>query len=439
MPSLTISQNRRYLQRPDGAPFFYLGDTAWELFHRLNREEADSYLTNRAQKGFTVIQAVVLAEFNGLAAPNAYGHIPLIDNDPMKPNEEYFAHVDYIVNRATELGMFIGMLPTWGDKVADNIWGDGPEVFTPENARSFGEFLGKRYRNNAIIWILGGDRPADTEFKLEGWRAMVAGIKAGDGGNHLMTYHPWGSRSSSEYVHNEPWLDFNMMQSGHVAKDLPNHEMIAKDYALTPIKPTIDGEPRYEDHPVSFDQKNGWFDAYDVRQATYWGLLAGGCGITYGCHDIWQFLTPLRHPVSHARTPWQTAIDLPGSFQMQHARNLYESRPFTKLVPDQSPIVFGDGNGADHILSARAEDGSFMFLYMAAGNPVAVDMTKISGDMAVAHWYNPRTGEATLIGNLPTIGAQFFTPPTPHYRGCGDWVLVLDDAAQHFPTPGAKA
>ncbi|MDQ3534164.1 MAG: DUF4038 domain-containing protein, partial [Bacteroidota bacterium] len=122
---ITISSNNRYLQA-EGTPFFYLGDTAWELFHRLNREEATEYLQNRAEKGFNVIQAVVLAELDGLNTPNAYGHLPLIDNDPTKINNDYFEHVDFIVNKAEELGLYIGMLPTWGDKF-NKKWGVGPE------------------------------------------------------------------------------------------------------------------------------------------------------------------------------------------------------------------------------------------------------------------------------------------------------------------------
>ena len=31
-----VSDNRRFLLDQFGKPFFYLGDTAWELFHRLN-------------------------------------------------------------------------------------------------------------------------------------------------------------------------------------------------------------------------------------------------------------------------------------------------------------------------------------------------------------------------------------------------------------------
>jgi len=38
---LKINDNKRFIVKVDGSPFFYLGDTAWELFHRLNREEAD--------------------------------------------------------------------------------------------------------------------------------------------------------------------------------------------------------------------------------------------------------------------------------------------------------------------------------------------------------------------------------------------------------------
>src|SRR4051794_4614401 len=97
---LQVSANRRYLQFEDGTPFFYMADTAWELFHRLNREEANRYLEDRARKGFTVIQAVALSELDGLTAPNAYGAAPLIGGNPSRPNPEYFAHVDFIVQRA---------------------------------------------------------------------------------------------------------------------------------------------------------------------------------------------------------------------------------------------------------------------------------------------------------------------------------------------------
>src|SRR5262250_1537284 len=63
---LTVTADGHFLQYEDGTPFFWLGDTGWELFHRLTKDEIARYLENRHQKGFTVIQAVILAEFSGL-------------------------------------------------------------------------------------------------------------------------------------------------------------------------------------------------------------------------------------------------------------------------------------------------------------------------------------------------------------------------------------
>ena len=144
---LRVSDNHRYLVTADNKPFFWLGDTAWELFHRLTREETEKYLRDRAEKKFTVIQAVVLAEMDGLNIPNAYGETPLENNDPTKPREAYFQHVDFVIDKANQFGLHIALLPTWGDKVFKDRWGVGPEIFNPNNARVYGKWIGNRYKN----------------------------------------------------------------------------------------------------------------------------------------------------------------------------------------------------------------------------------------------------------------------------------------------------
>ena len=150
---LRVSKNNGYLVKEDGTPFFYLGDTTWELFHRLNREEADLYLRDRASKGFNVIQAVLLAEINGLTEPNAYGQLPLINFDPSRPNEKYFEHVDYIINKAREMDMYVAVLPTWGAHVVKEHHPLFPnkQIFNALNASTYGQFLGKRYRDNPNV------------------------------------------------------------------------------------------------------------------------------------------------------------------------------------------------------------------------------------------------------------------------------------------------
>lgn len=438
LPSrLKVSQNHRYLVKEDGSPFFYLGDTAWELFHRLNREEADRYLTDRAHKRFTVIQAVVLAETDGLTDPNAYGDLPLLNRDPASPNEAYFKHVDYIVQKAEALGLYIGLLPTWGDKVGDRTEAAGPLIFTPENAKVYGAFLGRRYKNNAIIWILGGDRAPDTETKRAIWRAMAAGLREGDGGAHLITFHPPGARSSAEWLHNEDWLDFNMMQNGHNT-DTDVWNRIAVDYARTPTKPIVDGEPLYEDHPIAFNaREHGYSNAADIRKFAYWDLFSGACGYTYGNHSVWQMNSPRKSPVNGPLNYWYDAIDHPGARQVQYLRSLIQSRPTEGRVPDQSLLASDPSAGGKHIQAARALDGSYALIYIPASRPFSIRLEKITGSKVRAWWFNPRTGAATLIGEYAHTGETIhvFTPPDAGENV--DWVLVLDDASHGFPTPGA--
>jgi len=110
MQKLRVSPNGRFLVYEDESPFYWFGDTAWELFHRSTRQDAELYLDKRKSQRFSLIQAVVLAEENGIRSPNAYGHLPLVDEDPAKQNEEYFRHVDWIVQQANSRGLFLGPL-----------------------------------------------------------------------------------------------------------------------------------------------------------------------------------------------------------------------------------------------------------------------------------------------------------------------------------------
>lgn len=427
---LRVSENRRFLVQADGRPFFYLGDTAWELFHRCTLAEADRYLRDRAAIGFTVVQAVALAELGGLTEPNPNGDLPLFDNDPARPNDAYFRHVDAIIARADELGLHVGLLPTWGDKW-NQKWGQGPEIFTPENARVYGEWLGRRYRDAPIIWILGGDRPIETENHRGIIEAMARGLRGGDEGRHLIAFHPKGSETSARYFHETDWLDFNMWQSGH-NRNRDNWACIAADYALSPPKPCMDAEPGYEDHPDSFDLNKGYLDDYDNRKAAYWALFAGAHGHTYGCHPVWQMLQSDRKAISFARRPWTEALHLPGSGQMRHVRSLLESRPFLTRLPDQALVASEEGVGTDHVQATRDQSGSYALVYVPSGKPITVDLTRLSGETLKAHWYDPRWGVARPMEDVARSGAHEFTPPS----GGPDWVLCLDDAAKGYPQPG---
>ncbi len=443
LPRLKVSENGRHLVTERGEPFFWLGDTAWELFHRLDREEARLYLENRAERRFNVVQAVVLAELDGLNTPNPYGHVPLLDNDPTRPNEAYFEHVDWIVRKANSLGIYVGMLPSWGDKWNKGSWGVGPEIFTPENAEAYGEWLGRRYRDAGIVWILGGDRPVATDVHRAIITAMARGLRTGDGGAHLITFHPPGGAGSAQWFHDEPWLDFNMRQNGHVLEYTGQYDKTREDYGRTPVKPVLDGEPIYEDHPISFQpDRLGHSIAADVRRPLYWDLFNGAFGHTYGHHSVWQMWAPGRTPVNHPLMPWHEAIDRPGAAQMQHGRALIESRPAADRVPDLDILVTDrvptsvPGAGRYRFAALRDAEGAWAMVYFPVGRAVSVRLAKISGPEVRAWWFNPRAGTASVIGTFDNNGERTFEPPN---RGeLLDWVLVLDDARKGFPPPGSR-
>lgn len=429
---LVVSENNRYLEFEDGTPFFWLGDTAWELFHRLSKKEAETYLENRREKGFTVIQAVILAELDGLRTPNSEGELPLVEGDPRRINEAYFDHVDWVIRKAEEKGMFIGLLPTWGDKV-DKQWGVGPVIFNEENAHAYGEIVGKRYRDFPnIIWINGGDRlGGGANFPV--WNALAEGIREHDN-NHLMTYHPQGGNSSSRWFHDQDWLDFNMIQTGHGERSYAAYiKLVIPDYERSPVKPAFDGEPRYEDHPHAWmPDVLGWFDDADVRQAAYWNLFSGGFGHTYGCHSIWQMLAPGRNPVGSARNHWYDGLDLPGAWDMIHIRRLMESRPLTERVPFQEFVRNSYMPETDYIVATRGKD--YAMVYIPTGWGAALDLDLCGWKEARGWWYNCRSGEAIDLGKLEMSGNRTFAPVTGG-RG-NDWVLVLDNASTLFAPPG---
>jgi hypothetical protein len=425
--TIRVSANSRYLEYPDGTPFFWLGDTAWELFHRLNREEADVYLQDRANKGITVIQAVALSELEGETRPNTYGDFPLLNKDPSKPNEAYFKHVDYIVDKAASLGLHIGFLPTWGI-----YWKTDPEnkrkLFTPENARKYGEFLGKRYIDKPVIWILGGDHNPENDLEKSIIEAMAEGLRSGDKGTHLITFHPRGPGRSSDFFHNSTMLDLNMYQSSHAAHGFDNGIFAEMDYMLTPIKPTLDGEPRYENLMAGFyyqgNNPSDKFTNYDARTAAWWSILGGACGHTYGNSNIWQMWKEGEKNIIGANIPWYEAINHPGSYEMMHLRRFFESRQWQKLCPAQELILDGPKSGPAKIRVAIADDRSFLVAYSPMGEPFTINLDSLVSNHITVKWFDPRYGTYYNFQQADVLSVKTFTPPN---SGNGnDWVLVID-------------
>jgi len=442
--ALRISDDHRSVIRSDGTPWFWLGDTAWDLFARLSRDECTQYFANRSGKGFTVIQAVLAMGIHEFNAPNAYGDRPFRagTTDPDLRNESnYWTHVDFMLDAAQKEGLYLGLLPLWGYDFVAGKQG-APVMFDRERGTDYARFLAERYgKTPNVVWINGGDvagdenGPGDTET----WNAIGKTIRSVDP-EHLITYHPAGRHSSSECFADEPWLDFNMIQSGHKRLGFRNDEMIDRDYERSPVKPVLDAEPCYESHPVAHRTTNGFFNEYDARRAAYLSLFSGSFGHTYGHVNMWRFTvagTRLRtQRFDMLDLDWQRVMEFPGAIQMTYVRNLMFSRPQTGRIPAQHLLAANvDGDGLQR---ATLGDG-FAFVYAPEGDDISIDGSGLTWGDCVCSWYDPRTGTsrpATPAGSVQAGGGTIgFSPPGQPYRG-NDWVLVVDDATRGFAAPG---
>jgi hypothetical protein len=269
---------------------------------------------------------------------------------------------------------------------------------------------------------------------------MARGIREATSGKCLISYHPWGgSNSTSQWLGGESWLDINMFQSGHGnGHDTPCWQLVTRDRGTLPIRPTLDGEPNYEDHPVNpwpkWNPDNGYFRAYDVRKQTFRSVFAGACGVTYGHHAVWQFMSAREVAINYPDRGWINAIDRPGAFQVGYLRRLVESRPMAGRLPDSTLIASGQGQGGEHMEAYRGADSSFAMIYLPVGKTFSVRASSISGLSFIAWWFNPRDGSAQKIGQLKKSALLTFTPPDTGLEK--DWVLVIDDERAHYKPPG---
>ena len=438
---LMISSNNRYLQFENGSPFFWLGDTGWLVPQHLDRSEVEYYFNKCRRAGYNMVQIQVM---DAVPSYNIYGQQSLPYGwDFTKADPEgvysYWDHLDYIVRKAEQNGIYIGMVAIWGSQVqSGNI--------NAEQAKAYGKFLAERYKNNPnIIWIMGGDIQGNIHPEV--WNALATSIKSIDN-KHLMTFHPRGRYTSAKWWSKASWMDFHTFQSGHRKygqrmgnKEYPIPDSTEEDnwmyvdstWAYKPIKPVLDDEPSYEDIPKGLHDANEarWQD-YDVRRYAYWSVFAGSCGHTYGHNAVMQMLKP-GYPTGYGSDgtvkAWYQGLEDPGYNQMQYLSDLMLSFPFFERIPDQSIIVGKNGMKYDRLIATRGKDYLMVFNYNS--NVMKIDLRKISGKKKLLWWFNPSDGAISFIGTADNTIITM-SPQIEKTDKINDRVLIAIDAEKNY-------
>ena len=432
LPRIKVSENQHYFVTDTGKPFFWLGDTAWLLFGKLDRAGVENYFQDRKEKGFNVVQVMILHTLN---MTNMYGDTALINEDISKPlitsgndfknpvEYDYWDHIDYVLDVAQKNGIYVAMVPVWGTNVAK-----GNKV-NEDQALKYAQFLADRYKNRTnVIWLNGGDTKGNEFQNI--WNTIGTTIKNSNP-EALMTFHPFGRTDSSDNFQNAKWLDFNMFQSGHRTYDQDtlqnsfkedNYKYVQRDLTLKPIKPTLDGEPSYEGIPHGLHDtlQPKWTDN-DVRRYGYWSVFAGAAGYTYGHSAVMQMFRKGDKAAYGNKVLWSAAINAPGAQQIGYLKKLILDFPYMESVADQS-LVANQGKKYDYLAAARGKNYALVYTYN--GRKIIVNMGKIAGKKVKANWYNPRNGNTTKIGIFANKGTQEFQPSGKKEDG-NDWVLIL--------------
>jgi len=410
---LHVEPGKRYLVDADGKPFLIQGDSPWSLIVQLNQAEVDLYLDDRRARGFnTLLVNLIEHRFANNAPNNVYGQGPfLTPGDYSTPNEQYFAHADWVLSRAAQKGFLVLLVPSY---VGYNGGNEGWYSEMVENGstklRNYGRYLGQRYRSfTNIVWTYGGDwNPPDSSAL----RAIAEGIREFDT-RALGSAHCGNGTAAIEYWGAESWLNVNnVYTSGPVYSDA------LRQYQRPEQMPFFLIESIYEnEHDVTIRQ---------IRTQAYHALLSGAAGQVFGNHPIWHFNGPGLFPNT---ITWQQALGGPGSQSMSHVWEFFSSLEWWTLSPDaaNATLVAGLGSGQDRAVAALSTNRSLAVAYVPTVRDVSINLGQMAGPTVSARWYDPSNGRYTTVAGSPftASGARTFRPSGNNSAGDSDWVLLL--------------
>src|SRR4051794_403229 len=236
--------------------------------------------------------------------------------------------------------------------------------------RSFGAFLGNRYKNVPnILWITGNDfqtwtDPGDNDLMQN----LMAGIASADV-THLQT------------------TELNYLASGSLDDLLvvPYTKLAgAYDYYCS-YGQTLAQYNNPSPMPVFFEE--GFYEyrgtTRNLRTQAWWAALSGAtAGQLYGSENIYPFAPD-----------WKNFLNTTGIAEFGYLNTLLKAMKWYDLVPDQSHMTVIGGYGTpdnndansdcintnDYVSTAYLADGTLSLSYAPIGTTLTVDLSKFNG------------------------------------------------------------
>jgi len=387
--AIRVSDNDRHFVHADGTPFLWLGDTAWNGALMSTAEDWQTYLADRREKGFSVIQ-LVTTQWRA-ADGNAEGEVAYTGFDEIEINPRFFERIDARMDAVNDAGFLAAPVLLWTLGEPER----NPGKLPPDQAIKLADYLVARYGAHHVAWFLAGDEHFGET--AERWKTIGRAVFGGR--EHApATLHPRGRQWYFDDFAQERWLDFLIYQSSHgggpETLEWLQTGPPAQKWRQWPTRPILNSEPGYEDHYAH--QIDRTHTAGDVRRQLWWSLLNTPiAGVTYGGHGIWSWEAEARQPLNHNRAgvaqPWHVALELPASAQMRHIADFFGSIDWTALRPAPDMVENQSDDPAGYIGASASEAGDLAVAYLPRGGEVRLDASRLADGLA-ATWFNPRTG-----------------------------------------------
>ncbi len=438
-PPVTIP-GERHMRYADGTPFFWLGDTWWMgLCKRFEWPAGfDKLAADRVKKGFTVIQIVAglypdMGAFDERGA-NEAGFPWTKDYSRIEP--AYFDAADRRIERLVESGLAPCIVGAWGYHL--------PWLGAVRMEKHW-RYVIARWGAYPVFWCVAGEAnlpyylvpgfPFDDRKQVAGWTEVTRYVRQTDPYHRPISIHPTGlgRLTARGAVDDESLLDFDMLQTGHGDRGSlqPTVDTVRSSYAAKLVMPVLNSEVAYE------GILNSCHD--DVQRLMFWScILSGACGHTYGANGIWQMnqrgipYGKSPHGGTYGPTPWEDAMNLPGSGQLGMAKAFLMKYPWEKLEPHPEWVAWPEGTAfPDDKRVPRPYWGPYcagitgklriVYLPFAA----SVRMTQLGKGAWKARWFDPVSGTVAEVGSAKPDSGGTWTSAQPPKIG-QDWVLVVE-------------
>ena len=426
---LKVSGNGRYLTYADGTPFFYLGDTHWELVHeRFSTSNAPGVASQfkytvdkRMRQGFTVFQSEPLWPERSEHTRDDEEATADLKDGFTSADLPGFANLDRKFKYIADQGLVHAN--------ADVCWAGDPAkfpVFTEAYMTRLGRYWSARYGAYPVIWTIAQE--IDKNFykaydatTIGKWFAVGQGISDNDPYHQPMMPH---MENTDHTTAADSWWSSKPFHSGWAVQwqgDLSDMHVAKVFWNASPTKPSVLYESPYD---------HFWTDSRGALGAAYKAFQYGMYGYGYGANGTWNdvyskpgepgdYGTAYQMPEHYFW--WYDGANLPTGDQLTYFKAFYKSLEWWKLTPRFDDDAWGTfKDTSKSLLSSDGQDTDVVFFF-GTGTSTGT-LNHMGNDTTyAAQWFNPRDGKYQNIGTFKQESSQWVIPERPTAE---DWVLL---------------